>query len=270
MRAEASGPTSVSTSSTTGSRSKNRPTRPSSPPGTPVRSRTSRRVRTPASRPARHPEPSGRHRRGLTAPRRRARRRDRRLRARPAGARCRSPRRVPPADRPGVGWVLADTIAAEIGDISRFASPKKLVGYTGLCPRVYPSGGGCAGARSEERTHLSPLGPHRGVAARLQPPALQARLRADEGPPRPQPGRQGRPGRARPQARRVHLAHAHDGRTLRSGEVPGCASGRVTALHGVGPPERSSHPTGPPSKEAREMRTAPQNPGRWSARGINP
>jgi transposase len=41
---------------------------------------------------------------------------------------------------PGVAWVLGFTIAAEIGDISRFASPKKLCGYTGLCPRVYQSG----------------------------------------------------------------------------------------------------------------------------------
>ena len=41
---------------------------------------------------------------------------------------------------PGIGWVLAYTIAGEIGDIARFASAKKLVGYTGLCPRVYQSG----------------------------------------------------------------------------------------------------------------------------------
>src|SRR3989454_8369173 len=41
---------------------------------------------------------------------------------------------------PGIAWVLAATIAAEIGDISRFASPAKLVGYSGLCPRVYQSG----------------------------------------------------------------------------------------------------------------------------------
>ena len=32
------------------------------------------------------------------------------------------------------------TIAAEIGDISRFSSPVKLTGYTGLCPRVNQSG----------------------------------------------------------------------------------------------------------------------------------
>jgi transposase len=41
---------------------------------------------------------------------------------------------------PGIGWVLASTIASEIGDITRFPTPKKLCGYTGLCPRVYQSG----------------------------------------------------------------------------------------------------------------------------------
>jgi transposase len=41
---------------------------------------------------------------------------------------------------PGIGWVLAFTIASEIGDIGRFASPRKLVGYSGLCPRVEQSG----------------------------------------------------------------------------------------------------------------------------------
>ena len=33
---------------------------------------------------------------------------------------------------PGIGWVLAFTIAAEIGEIERFPSPEKLAGYTGL------------------------------------------------------------------------------------------------------------------------------------------
>jgi transposase len=41
---------------------------------------------------------------------------------------------------PGVGDLLGLTIAAEIGDISRFASARKLVGYSGLTPRVYQSG----------------------------------------------------------------------------------------------------------------------------------
>jgi transposase len=41
---------------------------------------------------------------------------------------------------PGIGLVTAYTIASEIGDIRRFASPKKLTGYTGLCPFVRQSG----------------------------------------------------------------------------------------------------------------------------------
>jgi transposase len=41
---------------------------------------------------------------------------------------------------PGFGWLNAYTIASEIGDIERFASPAKLCGYTGLCPRVVQSG----------------------------------------------------------------------------------------------------------------------------------
>jgi transposase len=41
---------------------------------------------------------------------------------------------------PGIGWVLAFTIAAEIGDIARFRTARKLVGYTGLCPKVEQSG----------------------------------------------------------------------------------------------------------------------------------
>jgi transposase len=54
---------------------------------------------------------------------------------------------------PGIGWVLAFTIAAEIGEISRFASPAKLTGYTGLCPKVSQSG------ESDRRGPLSKHGP---------------------------------------------------------------------------------------------------------------
>jgi transposase len=54
---------------------------------------------------------------------------------------------------PGVGWVLAFTIAAEIGEIERFPSPEKLTGYTGLCPRVLQSGD------SDRRGPLSKHGP---------------------------------------------------------------------------------------------------------------
>lgn len=54
---------------------------------------------------------------------------------------------------PGIGPVLAYTIAAEIGEIERFSGPKKLCGYTGLCPRVYQSGA------SDRRGPLAKNGP---------------------------------------------------------------------------------------------------------------
>jgi transposase len=54
---------------------------------------------------------------------------------------------------PGIGWILGYTIASEIGDINRFSSPKKLVGYSGLAPRVYQSGS------KDHRGSLSKTGP---------------------------------------------------------------------------------------------------------------
>jgi transposase len=54
---------------------------------------------------------------------------------------------------PGIGWVLAYTIASEIGDIGRFPSAKHLAGYTGLCPRVYQSGA------TDRRGPLAKTGP---------------------------------------------------------------------------------------------------------------
>jgi transposase len=41
---------------------------------------------------------------------------------------------------PGVGPLLSLTFAAEIGEVSRFPGPGKLVGYAGLAPRVSQSG----------------------------------------------------------------------------------------------------------------------------------
>lgn len=49
---------------------------------------------------------------------------------------------------PGIGPVLGLTMAAEIGDISRFPGPAHLRSYSGLCPRVSASGA---------RTHTGPL-----------------------------------------------------------------------------------------------------------------
>jgi transposase len=44
------------------------------------------------------------------------------------------------ATMPGIGPLLSLTFAAEIGEVSRFPSPGKLIGYAGLPPRVSQSG----------------------------------------------------------------------------------------------------------------------------------
>jgi transposase len=83
---------------------------------------------------------------------------------------------------PGIGWVLAFTIAAEIGEISRFASPRKLSGYIRLCPRVVQSG------ESDRRGPLSKHGPptalggDRGDHARAPRPRLRGALPAHQAP----------------------------------------------------------------------------------------
>src|SRR5918912_502405 len=54
---------------------------------------------------------------------------------------------------PGVAELLGLTLASEIGDISRFPSARKLVGYSGLTPRIKQSG------QSERVGRLSKAGP---------------------------------------------------------------------------------------------------------------
>lgn len=54
---------------------------------------------------------------------------------------------------PGIGPVLAYAIACELGRIERFPSPAKLVGYSGLCPKVEQSG------ESDRRGPLRKNGP---------------------------------------------------------------------------------------------------------------
>src|SRR3954452_4557671 len=41
---------------------------------------------------------------------------------------------------PGVGPLLGLTLASEIGDVARFGSPRKLIGYAGLAPKINQSG----------------------------------------------------------------------------------------------------------------------------------
>jgi transposase len=49
--------------------------------------------------------------------------------------------------------VLPCTIASELGDVGQFSSPKKLAGYTGLCPIGRQSGG------RDDRGPLAKSGP---------------------------------------------------------------------------------------------------------------
>jgi transposase len=55
---------------------------------------------------------------------------------------------------PGIGELLGLTLAAEIGDISRFPSDRKLVGYSGLSPTIKQSG------QSSRTGPLSKAGPN--------------------------------------------------------------------------------------------------------------
>ena len=40
----------------------------------------------------------------------------------------------------GVSWIVATTVVAEIGDMSRFKNPKELMAYLGLVPSEHSSG----------------------------------------------------------------------------------------------------------------------------------
>ena len=152
---------------------------------------------------------------------------------------------------PGIGSVLAFTIAAEIGEISRFASPAKLTGYTGLCPRVVQSG------ESDRRGPLTKQGPRylrwallEATMHALRHPAYAERYQRQQAPAGQTARRQGRPGRHRPQADGGDLAHAHPQRVVRS-QRRRFSSGGLTALLDLRR-ERTSNDLVLPDEEAIE------------------
>ena len=110
---------------------------------------------------------------------------------------------------PGIGWVLAFTIAAEIGEIERFSSPEKLTGYTGLCPRVNQSG---------DKDRRGPSTKHGPTYLRwalleatmhaLKHPAYAERYQRTKEALGKAARRQGRPDRHRPPSFPRDLAHA--------------------------------------------------------------
>ena len=142
---------------------------------------------------------------------------------------------------PGFGWITSFTVACEIGDITRFSTPTKLIGYTGLCPRVRQSGDVDPAARLQARSPLSALGTDGGRGARLRPSAPQGALPAVTAPPRPPARPEGRADRSLPPARDRDLVHADPRptvQTLRSGRRH-FSSGCLTAPLGIAPPERA-------------------------------
>jgi transposase len=144
---------------------------------------------------------------------------------------------------PGVGWVLAFTIAAEIGDIERFSSPEKPTGYTGLLPARQPVGRRrSALAADQARADPAALGAARGDDARAQAPGLPRALPAQQAPARQAARREGRPGRRRPPARPRDLAHAYSRTAVRSPRRR-FSSGGLTALSGMRP--RANVPISP-------------------------
>ena len=133
---------------------------------------------------------------------------------------------------PGLGYLLALTIVAEIGDISRFPSARKLIGYAGLAPTIKQSGQSSRRADLKGRPDAA-LGRDRSRATRLaanQP--LEPALHQDQGP-----AWQGQPGqeRRRPQgpdrvlARPRTRTRVQASRTDLDNPCPGKLHGDLTA-----------------------------------------
>ena len=114
---------------------------------------------------------------------------------------------------PGINVTVAATFLAAIGDIARFRSSRKLVGYLGLDPRVRQSGTGPAihGHISKQGSRPPPRA-RRGVLERGPPTRPAARVLRTRPCPSPPPGRRRR---RCAQAREPVLVPAHPRRALR-------------------------------------------------------
>ena len=63
----------------------------------------------------------------------------------------------------GIALVSAVTIVAEVGELSRFAEPRQLMGYSGAVAREDSSGDAdAAGRHHQDRQRASPAHRHRG------------------------------------------------------------------------------------------------------------
>ncbi len=163
------------------------------------------------------------------------------------------------ATMPGIGPLLGLTFAAEIGEVSRFRSPGKLIAYAGLAPRVSQSGRALSDRRPlQGRLEDASLGGGRGRAPGLEAGKSMARpLPAGDRAARQEPGEVV----GRPQAPDRRLAHAEPRRAVqasrpRGGENPAPASSCcfLTArrscmeLSGRGSSQERSAPRAPKEK----------------------
>jgi hypothetical protein len=143
---------------------------------------------------------------------------------------------------PGVAKLLALTTAIEVGEISRFASPEKLVSYGRVAPRLHPSGQGRPGSGPLSKSGSRLLAGRRSKP-RARPGANRTLARTLTSTSAAAPAPQLRQGRGRAQDPDRRLAPALPQRTLqarpeihrwhvRPGELP-LGLGRPTALMGL-------------------------------------
>jgi transposase len=165
---------------------------------------------------------------------------------------------------PGVGELLGLTIASEIGDVARFGSPRKLIGYAGLAPKINQSGDRSrTGALSKGRLTHAALGRRGGrppCLAAHQPlaPALQRHRGTRRQEPRQVRRRAQDPDRrlARPLApATLHARRAATGPSC-LGKLP-LLSGRLTAPHGIEKPRQLPRTLCADPSAEREMSTPP-------------
>jgi transposase len=152
---------------------------------------------------------------------------------------------------PGIGWVLAFTIAAEIGEIEGSLAREAGWLHRPLPPRQPVRRQRPPRPADQAGPQLPALGAARGDHARAQAPRLRAALPAHQAPARQAARRQGRPDRHRPPTHPRDLAHALSQPPVRS-QRRRFSSGGMTALLDLRP--RAKHPISPdpPDEEAIE------------------
>jgi transposase len=175
---------------------------------------------------------------------------------------------------PGIGDLLGLTIATEIGDVSRFSTPRKLIGYAGLAPRANQSGDRARiGALSKAGSRTLRWAARRSrpsVLAAVEPVAcaLQRHRQARRQEPRQVRRRAQSPDRrlARPVPQPALQAESPPQQQRRRppsclGKLP-LLSGRLTALHGIEKPRQLPRTLCDHPSAEREMSSPPDQGAR--------